>query len=166
MIVLWGCLSQNNIAEFRMEHPFLSEKWATKNTRLEFNLDTGQHKQEVYGPEVATEFPMVNQNYIGYKTKFVYLPYLDEALPDLQEERDNMSVNGFYKFNTELRKVVAKIDIGKSKRGGEVYFQERDGATSEDDGYLMTFVYDIKTDTSEFVMWDAKTMSETLILKA
>jgi hypothetical protein len=43
-----------------MEHPFLSEKWGTKNTRLEFNLETGEYKQEVYPPDIAIEFPQVN----------------------------------------------------------------------------------------------------------
>ena len=105
-------MSQGNIAELRDEHPFLSEKWATKNTRIEFNLVTGEHKQEVFGPEVATEFPNVNQNCIGYKSKFIYLPYLEESMPESKAARDNISALGFYKFNTELRKVVAKIDFG------------------------------------------------------
>lgn len=30
----------------------------------------------------------------------------------------------------------------------------------------MTFLYDWKKDASEFVMWDAKTMSETPVLRA
>jgi len=40
--------------------------------------------------------------------------------------------------------------------------QERE----EDDGYCMTFVYDWKTDKSEYTMWDAKTMDETPVLRA
>jgi len=166
IIVLWGCLSQNNIAEFRMEHPFLSEKWGTKNTRIEFNLETGEHKQEVYGPEVATEFPQVNQNHVGYKSKYLYMTYLESVLPDTQLEKDNISARGFVKFNTDLMQVVAKIDFGENVRGGEVFFQEREGATTEDDGYLMTYMYDMRTESSYFEMWDAKTMSETPVLRA
>jgi carotenoid cleavage dioxygenase-like enzyme len=32
----------------------------------------------------------------------------------------------------------------------------RAGATSEDDGYLMTFVFDQAASRSEFVIWDAR----------
>ena len=54
--------------------------------------------------------------------------------------------------------MVSKIKFGENKSAGEVFFQKRDNAKSEDDGYLMTFVYDWVTNKSEFVMWDAKTM--------
>ena len=155
LVILWGCLTQNNVAEFKMEHPFLSENWGTKNTRLEFNLSTGLFKQEVFSPDIAIEFPQVNQNYVGYKSKYIYLPYTDKELPDTQAARDNISVSGFVKFDTELKQVIGKIDFGPIKRGGEVFFQEREGATAEDDGYLMTYIYNIETDQSEFVMWDA-----------
>lgn len=58
------------------------------------------------------------------------------------------------------------VEIGETKSAGEVFFHKKDNATSEDDGYLMSFVYDYATDTSEFVMWDAKTMDDTPILRA
>jgi carotenoid cleavage dioxygenase-like enzyme len=59
------------------------------------------------------------------------------------------------KFDTDLKREISRIDFGPIKSGGEVYFQEREGATAEDDGYLMTFVYNIENEQSEFVMWDA-----------
>jgi carotenoid cleavage dioxygenase len=40
-------------------------------------------------------------------------------------------------------------------------FAPREGGKSEDDGYLMTFVYDAATDSSRFVVMDAKTMDRT-----
>ena len=86
-----------------MEHPFLSEKWGTKNTRLEFNLSTGKYKQEVYPPDIAIEFPNVNQMYVGYKSRYIYLPYTEKELPDTQAAKDNISVSGFVKFDTELK---------------------------------------------------------------
>jgi len=47
-----------------------------------------------------------------------------------------------------------------------VFFSPRDNATDEDDGYCMCFVYDWQTQTSEFVMWDAKTMDSRPVLQA
>ena len=38
---------------------------------------------------------------------------------------------------------------------GEPVFVAAEGAKSEDDGYLMTFVYEAETDTSRFVVMDA-----------
>jgi len=54
------------------------------------------------------------------------------------------------------------IKFGENKSGGEVFFQKRDNATDEDDGYLMTFVYDWANNQSEFMMWDAKTMEHVV----
>ncbi len=34
-----------------------------------------------------------------------------------------------------------------------------EGATSEDDGYLMTYVYDAASDTSSMAIFDARSMS-------
>ena len=64
---------------------------------------------------------------------------------------------------------MGRINFGETKSAGEIFFHKRDGADpakQEDDGYLMSFVYDWKTDKSEFVMWDAHTMSETPVVRA
>jgi len=61
--------------------------------------------------------------------------------------------------------MVKIISYGPAHTAGEVYFQPRTGATQEDDGYLMTFVHDWTTNTSEFVMWDALTMQEEPVLR-
>jgi len=58
------------------------------------------------------------------------------------------------------------MNFGDTKTSGEVFFSPRDNATEEDDGYCMAFVYDWKTEKTEFVMWDAKTMNETPYLQA
>ena len=40
-------------------------------------------------------------------------------------------------------------------------FVPADGGTNEDDGYLMTFVYEAETDSSTFIVLDAATMDQT-----
>jgi carotenoid cleavage dioxygenase len=42
--------------------------------------------------------------------------------------------------------------------GGEPVFVPSANPKNEDDGYLMTFVYDAPSDTSQFVIMDAGTM--------
>ncbi|MBU3718048.1 MAG: carotenoid oxygenase family protein, partial [Actinobacteria bacterium] len=47
----------------------------------------------------------------------------------------------------------------KGRVSGEAVFVASAAAKSEDDGYLMTYVYDAAADTSEFVIFDALTMA-------
>ena len=46
--------------------------------------------------------------------------------------------------------------MGPGRHSGEPYFIPREGARSEDDGYLMTYVYDGGRDKSELVILDAR----------
>jgi len=72
---------------------------------------------------------------------------------------------GFLKFDTQTNKVVKEIVYGHAQSGGEIFFAPRDNATSEDDGYCMSFVHNWESNSSQFVMWDSKTMSETPALR-
>ena len=47
-------------------------------------------------------------------------------------------------------------ELGPGRHGSEPYFVPRDGATSEDDGYLMIFVYDGARNASSFVILHAR----------
>ena len=53
---------------------------------------------------------------------------------------------------------VERMDFGPGRHGGEPLFVPREGGSAEDDGYLMTFVYDQGSDRSEFVVLDARDM--------
>ncbi len=46
----------------------------------------------------------------------------------------------------------------RGRSSGEAVFVPREGATAEDDGFLMSWVYDAKADVSEFVVLDAQAM--------
>ena len=95
----------------------------------------------------------------------MYCTYFMPTVPDSQKGKENMQLIGFFKFDLEKEELVKRISFGPTHTAGEVYFQERENPTSEDDGYLMTFVYDWTTDTSEFVMWDAITMNQEPVLR-
>jgi len=51
------------------------------------------------------------------------------------------------------------FDHGPGRSGGEAVFIGRDGATAEDDGWLMTFVHDVPKGTAELVVLDAQDFS-------
>ena len=46
-------------------------------------------------------------------------------------------------------------EFGPGRHGAEPYFIPRESAASEDDGYLMTYVYDESRKASELVILDA-----------
>jgi carotenoid cleavage dioxygenase len=53
-----------------------------------------------------------------------------------------------------------EFDLGPGRHSGEPYFVPREGAQSEDDGYLMTYVYDEGRDKSELLILDAHDPSQ------
>jgi carotenoid cleavage dioxygenase len=55
--------------------------------------------------------------------------------------------------------VKSRYELGAGRHGGEPYFVPREGATAEDDGYLMTFVYDATRCASELLVLDASNLS-------
>ncbi|MGB0112653.1 MAG: carotenoid oxygenase family protein [Ilumatobacteraceae bacterium] len=53
------------------------------------------------------------------------------------------------------------FDHGPGRAAGEPVFVARDGATEEDDGWLITLVHDLGTDSAEFVVMDAQDFGRT-----
>ena len=66
--------------------------------------------------------------------------------------------DGFVKFDMKTEEVVASVPYGIGRFGGEAYFQPRECATEEDDGFLIDIVYDKNRDISELCIWDAKNL--------
>ena len=55
--------------------------------------------------------------------------------------------------------IRTNIDVGMGRLPGETVFVPRHNAQAEDDGYLMTYVYDAQRNESDFVIYDAASMS-------
>lgn len=62
-----------------------------------------------------------------------------------------------YKHDLQAGTATAH-ELGAGRHSGEPYFVPRAGAESEDDGYLLSFVYDTGQDASELVILDAGDM--------
>lgn len=105
--------------------------------------------------DLPAEFPRVPDAHVGQHHRFGYM--MANAAAEAFEAP--LTANGAvlkYDLQTGER---TQVEVGKGRLPGESSFVPRDGATSEDDGYLMTYVYDANTDSSEFVIYDAATMS-------
>jgi 8'-apo-carotenoid 13,14-cleaving dioxygenase len=58
-------------------------------------------------------------------------------------------------YKHDLQTGTARIDMGPGRHSGEPYFVPKQNAAAEDDGYLLTFVYDEGRDASELAVFDA-----------
>jgi carotenoid cleavage dioxygenase len=61
-------------------------------------------------------------------------------------------------------------DYGRGRQGQEAVFVAREGASAEDDGWVMSFVYDPERDASDLVILDAQAFTDepvaTIVLPA
>ena len=126
-------------------------------TRVVLDLDSGlATSQQLL--DLCGDFPVVPASKIGRPTKFAYV-----ATFETSKDVGMPLFYGVAKVDLEAagstNAVAGLISFGEGRLGGECYFAPREGGADEDDGYLMTFVYDEVKGESEFVVYDAKTMS-------
>lgn len=135
-------------------------------SKFTFNLTTGEADWKILEEDLSMEFPTIDQDLLGRKTRYGYASIFKSSVPDSQVGKDNAFFEAVVKYDFEQEKIVGRVDFGETKSAGEVFFNKRDNAKSEDDGYLMSFVYDYKTEKSDFIMWDALTMDNEPVLSA
>ena len=92
------------------------------------------------------EFSRVHPDYDGKQHRFGYL---------LNDGR----LNNYFKYDFEKSETITH-DFGESCQAAEPVFIPKKNAKSEDDGFVVGFVYDKTTDLSDFVVLDAQTFSE------
>lgn len=110
------------------------------------------HEEQI--DDRSAEFPRVADSVIGLEHRYGYMMSMSHpGTPD-----DPMSAAGaILKYDRETGE-RSDIELGQGRVGGEPVFVAADNAKSEDDGYLMTYVYDANTDESQFVIMDAASM--------
>jgi carotenoid cleavage dioxygenase-like enzyme len=126
--------------------------------RWTIDTSTGRVREEQIDDRPG-EFPRVADSVVGLHHRYGYMM----AIPENASYDDPMGQSGAilkYDRSTGER---TEIDLGRGCIPGEPVFAPAEGATAEDEGYLMTFVYDASTDSSRFVVMDAATMDDTPI---
>ena len=121
-----------------------------------FTIDTvtGRVKEEQIDDQGA-EFPRVADSVVGLKHRYGYMMGMFGDFDDPATARGSI-----LKYDRETGK-RNDIEFGKGRVGGEPVFVASANPSSEDDGYLMTYVYDASTDASSCVIMDAATMDNT-----
>jgi carotenoid cleavage dioxygenase-like enzyme len=121
--------------------------------RWTIDMRTGKVREEQIDDRPG-EFPRVADSVVGLKHRFGYvMGWSENPFTD-----DPANVCGaILKYDRE-RGIRTQIELGRGRMPGEPVFAPAANPRSEDDGYLMTFVYDAATDDSRLVIMDAKTM--------
>ena len=117
--------------------------------RWRFNLKTGETSEEHLDDE-CVEFGMFNQKFAGKPYRYVY-----SAKPK----------KGWFLFDGVVKHDLhtgekSRYMFGENRYGSEAPFVPRIGATEEDDGYLVSFITDMKENRSEAVLIDARKIEE------
>lgn len=112
--------------------------------RWQFNLRTGRTREERLD-ERLLEFGTINQQYAGRRHRYTYST---TALPGW------FLFNGFVKHDLqEGRSWTLELESGRF--ASEPAFAPRVGARAEDDGYIVSFIIDENTKSSECILIDA-----------
>ena len=98
----------------------------------------------------SIEFPRVCASVIGLKHRYGYVAGLSKLAP-FGERYIKYDLSDFSSKTVEL---------GKHREGSEAVFVKDPNGTSEDDGWLMAYVYDKASACSEILILDASTMSD------
>ncbi len=118
--------------------------------RYKFNLKTGT-TTEYWLDDEFTEFPLVNADVIGKKSRFAYLQHFDNS--------NIMRFDGLTKFDTQTQQSETYW-YGDGVFGSESPFIPSGKTNDEDDGYVISYVTNEKTKKSEALLLNAKNISD------
>lgn len=145
-VVLIGCRMSSTTVLVDTDNQADSDGNIPRLHQWRFNLKTGTVREQQLD-DVAAEFPRVNENLLGRQTRYGYTGKLANTPLPLFE--------GVIKYDFSNGKSQT-YEFGKGHYGGEAVFAPRPGATTEDDGWLITFVYDESSETSELIVVNAQ----------
>ncbi len=126
-----------SLAHLRIE-PYLY-RWV-------LNRKTGS-VQEQQLDDALTEFPRINDHYLGVRSRYTYNPRVHPG--------ETLLFDGFIKYDLDGSGTQVHA-YTPGWFGGEVVFAPRDGGQGEDDGYLLTYVSEFASGRSEVQVFDAR----------
>ncbi len=111
-----------------------------------FNLNTGTISETMLD-DLASDFPRVNENFLGRATRYGYAGRMTRGSTPL--------FHGIVKYDLKSNRSQTH-ELGAGRYGGEAVFAPRPDGNDEDDGWLITFVRDRNSETSELVVINAR----------
>ncbi|MFN0095855.1 MAG: carotenoid oxygenase family protein [Dehalococcoidia bacterium] len=118
-----------------------------------FNLRTGATSEQIVDDVYNAEFPTINARLQGLPSRYSY-----HILMGRMRRPEDQRFAGLVKFDGKTGSGVAY------NPGGDAWFSEapfapRDGASGEDDGYIVSFVWNARESRSETWVLDARDIS-------
>nr|AMJ39499.1 carotene cleavage dioxygenase 4 copy 1 [Bixa orellana] len=135
----------------------LSRRVRSSLDKVIINMRTGKVSRKTLSPR-CLDLGSINPNYAGKRNKYAYMSVMEE-IP---------RTSGVVKIDLETGVEVASRIFGDGCYGGEPLFVRKNidnkakenGASSdvddEDDGYVLSYVHDEKSEESKFIVMDAK----------
>ena len=121
-----------------------------KMHRWTIDLETGEVSEEQFD-DLGVDFPITSPQLVGQKHKYGFAAEFDTGGAPY--------ILGYHKYDMVSGARTAHR-FGDGRTGSEASFVPAANAASEDDGYLMSFVYDPAEDASELVILNAKEMTD------
>lgn len=125
--------------------------------RWRFNLKTGVVNEEIID-RIPSEFPRINDAKLGQKMRYIYAARVAAYM------KPKPLFDGVMKYDLE-NKTTRVHELGRGRFCGESVFAPRPGGTTEDDGWLITFVWDAVAKQSELLILDAQNVESPAIAR-
>ncbi|MGB1253523.1 MAG: carotenoid oxygenase family protein [Candidatus Promineifilaceae bacterium] len=121
--------------------------------RWTFNLITGQMHEEQLDDRVA-EFPRYNEDLTGRRNRYSYTGH-----GTMPEAGKGQLFYGLIKYDLQTGTSM-EHSFGRNRYGGEAAFIPHPDASAEDDGWLVTLVFDQESEQSELVVVHAQHLDQ------
>jgi len=121
-----------------------------QNTLVRWTINVAESKLfETQLCDYSVEFPRINERLFGQEYNFGYTARLSK----------DVKFGPLYKH--DLSKGTTTIhDFGNFRTAMEPVFVPRSGASTEDDGWLMSYVFDENTNKTDVVILDAQNFQD------
>jgi carotenoid cleavage dioxygenase-like enzyme len=114
--------------------------------RFRFDLRTGATREEVVDDD-NSEFPSLNLSRVGRRARYAYNMHISPE--------KTLLFDGLMKYDV-ANGSSETYWFGEGRWGSEAPFAPRPGAADEDDGYLLSYVYDEREGRSDVEVLDAQ----------
>jgi all-trans-8'-apo-beta-carotenal 15,15'-oxygenase len=119
--------------------------------RLRVDLATGKVESRTYNSGRANEFPRINPAWSGKRQRYAYIACSpDDSARGLQQQLARVDLESG---------AVARHDFGPGGYPGEPFFIATRPDGAEDDGVVVTLVFDANRQSTDIVGLDARDMS-------
>ncbi len=135
-----------------LEHDFLLYEWR-------FNLRTGATRERVLDDIINQEFPVINSSMQGHKTRYVW-----NTLMARSNRAEDPRFCGLTRCDL-LKDTCQTYHAGVGKWFSEAPFAPKDNWQTEDDGYLVGFMWDDDREASFVTIFDAKDIAQGPVAK-